>query len=141
MVANRSAVATAVESAATPQARGNRVLLRGVATVGLQAIALIHLLDLPSKLEETPYQGWLFIALIGASLVLAWMLTIRDDIRVWLAAGGLAAAVMVGYVISRSVGLPAAPDDIGNWIEPLGLASLFAEGTVVLAAFAALRRS
>ena len=34
--------------------------------------------------------------------------------------------------MSRTVGLPASTDDIGNWAEPLGLASLFVEGAVVL---------
>jgi len=33
---------------------------------------------------------------------------------------------------SRTVGLPAATGDIGNWLEPVGLASLFVEATVVL---------
>jgi hypothetical protein len=47
-------------------------------------------------------------------------------------AGGLAGATLVAYAVSRSVGLPAATHDIGNWAEPLGLASLFVEGVVVL---------
>jgi hypothetical protein len=65
----------------------------------------------------------------------------RDNRNVWLAAGGLAAAIIVGYTINRTVGLPGAMEDIGNWLEPLGLASLFVEGTVVLVAVSAVRRS
>jgi hypothetical protein len=34
-------------------------------------------------------------------------------------------------VLSRTTGLPQANGDIGNWTEPLGLASLFVEGCVV----------
>ena len=34
-------------------------------------------------------------------------------------------------MLSRTTGLPNAMDDIGNWTEPLGLASLFVEGGVV----------
>jgi hypothetical protein len=33
---------------------------------------------------------------------------------------------------SRTTGLPAATGDIGNWSEPLGMASLFVEGSVAL---------
>jgi hypothetical protein len=114
---------------------------RAIASMGLLGIALIHLLDLPGKMEETPYLGVAFLGLIVASLALAVVLAVRDDRTVWLAAGGLALAVVVGYVVNRTVGLPAAMADIGNWKEPLGLASLFVEGTVILVALPALRRS
>jgi len=42
-------------------------------------------------------------------------------------------------VLSRTTGLPNATDDIGNWTEPLGLASLVVEGCVVAVALGALR--
>src|SRR2546430_6106558 len=112
---------------------------RAVATIGLLGVALIHLIDLPGKMEETPYLGVAFIGVVIASLLLAGGLVVRPDRTVWLAAGALAAAVFVGYVISRTTGLPAATEDIGNWREPLGLASLFVEGTVVLLALPAVR--
>lgn len=38
---------------------------------------------------------------------------------------------MAAFVVSRTVGLPGGADDIGNWSEPLGLASLFVEGCLV----------
>jgi hypothetical protein len=56
----------------------------------------------------------------------------RDERRSWLAALGIAGATLVAYAVNRTVGMPGAMDDIGNWLEPLGLASLFIEGTVVL---------
>ena len=109
--------------------------------IGLLTIALIHLLDLPDKIEETPYLGVAFIALIIGSLVLAGVLSVQDNRTALLAAGGLAAAVIVGYAISRTTGMPGAMDDVGNWLEPLGLASLFVEGTVVVFALPALRQA
>lgn len=33
--------------------------------------------------------------------------------------------------MNRTVGMPGAMDDIGNWIEPLRLLSVINEGTVV----------
>ena len=50
---------------------------------------------------------------------------------IWQAAAGLSASVILGYVLSRTTGLPQATDDIGNWSEPLGIASLFVEGAVI----------
>ena len=41
------------------------------------------------------------------------------------------ASAALGYVLSRTTGLPNATGDIGNWTEPLGLASLFVEGSVI----------
>jgi hypothetical protein len=105
---------------------------RAVAAVGLGGIALIHALDLPGKIKETPYIGVGYIALIVASLILAETVLRRDDKLVWMAIGGLALAVMAAFVVNRTTGLPGAMDDIGNWLEPLGLASLVVEGMVLL---------
>jgi hypothetical protein len=119
-------------------------LLRGTVALGLVAIALIHFLDLFSKFRETPYLGVAYLALIFASLAVGARLLHAGSARLWMLAGALAAATLTGYVLSRSVGLPRAAADIGNWQEPLGLASLFVEGLVVaLSAYAAalLRRS
>jgi hypothetical protein len=38
---------------------------------------------------------------------------------------------MVGYTLSRTTGLPGSIDDIGNWGQTLGIASLFVEGLLV----------
>lgn len=133
---------TSLTSAVAPAAApADTSLRRGLAIVGLLGIALVHLIDLPGKLDETPYLGGAFIALIAASLLLAAVLAVRDLRSAWMAAAGLAAAVVVGYILSRTTGLPASDDDIGNWLEPLGLASLFVEGMVLVVAAAALRRA
>jgi hypothetical protein len=46
-------------------------------------------------------------------------------------AAALAASAVVGFTLTRTTGLPQAGGDIGNWSEPLGLASLFVEGAVI----------
>ena len=116
---------------------------RVVAVTALLGIAVIHLMDAPDKFEEVPYIGWLFVGLIVACLVLAEMLTRRDDARAWLAAGIIAGATILGYTLSRSVGLPGeGGEEVGNWKEALGLASLMIEGVVVwLAARRLLQRA
>jgi hypothetical protein len=113
-------------------------LARTAGIFGLVGIALIHVLQAPEAFEETTYLGLLFIGAVVAALALAAVLTRTRDERAWAAAGGLAAAIMLGYVLSRTSGLPDATDDVGNWTEPLGLASLVAEGLVICVAAGAL---
>jgi len=104
---------------------------RASAVVGLAGIALIHLLDIPGKFDETPYMGWLYLALMLGCLAAAGALVRGSDPRAWAAAGVLALSAIVGYTLSRTTGLPQAADDIGNWSEPLGMASLFVEASVL----------
>ena len=117
-------------STTTPAAIRDGVA-RGVGAVGMAGIGLIHLLDAPGKFSETPYMGWMYIGLIASSLGVAYWLIRGTSPRAWLAAAGLAASAIIGYTLTRTVGLPQATGDIGNWSEPLGMASLFVEGSVV----------
>jgi hypothetical protein len=114
------------------------VLTRGLAAIGLLGIALVHILDAIPTFKELPYEGWLYVGLIAASVILAGALVSGASRRVWSAVAGLAGAAILAYVYSRTVGLPRAGDDIGNWSEPLGVASLFVEGAVVVVAGYAL---
>jgi hypothetical protein len=116
------------------------IIQRTLASVGMLGIALIHALDLPGKLKETPYLGVGYLGLIATSLALAWVLARTGDTRVWLATCGTAAATLAGFSVDRIWGLPGATEDIGNWLEPLGLASLCVEGYVVALSVSALRR-
>jgi hypothetical protein len=105
-------------------------IARTLAAIGLLGIGLIHLLDIPGKFGETPYMAWMYVALIVGSALLAAAFARTSAAWAWQAAAALAASVVVGYVLSRTTGLPQAADDIGNWSEPLGNASLFVEGGV-----------
>jgi hypothetical protein len=107
-------------------------ILRAGVVFGLIGIALIHFLDVFAKLNETPYLGGLYIALMLGCVVVGERLLRREEAALWTAAAVLAGLTLFGYVLSRSVGLPSATADIGNWEEPLGLASLFVEGLVIL---------
>src|SRR3954454_9703876 len=73
----------------------------------------------------------MYIALIAGAIVVSGWLLHRESRLAWLGAGALAASAIAGYVLSRTTGLPSAKGDIGNWTEPLGLASLFVEGCLV----------
>lgn len=56
----------------------------------------------------------------------------------WTAAALIGLGPLLGYVFSRTTGLPGSADDIGNWGEPLGVVSMVVEGALVLLAVAAL---
>lgn len=116
---------------------------RATAGVGLGALVVIHAVDGVAKWSETPYIFWMYMAVIAASVACgAVLLSARSVATVrlaLLAAAGIAGSVLLGYVVNRSVGMPGAMDDIGNWTEPLGLASIVAEGLTVLAALAGWR--
>jgi hypothetical protein len=125
-----------LESALGP-AIGDAVA-RTLAVVGLAGVALIHLLDAHDTFLSAPYKGWLYVSLIVGSLATAALLVRRSDSRAWTAALLLPLGAMSAFVLSRTVGLPNGADDIGNWWEPLGLASLFVEGSLVALAAAVL---
>src|SRR5437763_14170877 len=104
---------------------------RAIAVVGLAGVALIHLLDAPGTFADAPYKGWLYLAMIVGCVFTAGALIRGSDPRAYAAAAMLSSAAIGAFVLSRTVGLPQGADDIGNWTEPLGMASLFVEGSLV----------
>jgi hypothetical protein len=116
----------------------SEIAARATVAVGLAGIALIHLLDSIGKWSETRYLFWMYIALMAGSIVTAGAVLFTRTRVAWLGAAAVAAGALVGYIVNRTVGLPNAMDDIGNWTEPLGLASLFVEGAVVAVSLAGL---
>ena len=106
-------------------------IARTLAVVGLAGVALIHFLDAPGTFQGAPYKGWLYTALIAGCVLAAAALVRSNDRRAWLAALLFPLGAVVAFVVSRTVGLPQGADDIGNWTEPLGMASLFVEGLLV----------
>jgi len=113
-------------------------ILRGLGAALAIAVAQIHFLDVFDKFEENTAQGWMFTALIVACLAAVLTLVHRSSTLVWLFAGLCGIAPLAGYIISRTVGLAGATDDIGNWTEPLGLASISAEVSLILVSLYAL---
>jgi hypothetical protein len=82
---------------------------------------------------------WMYLALIAGCLGGAALL--RGNSRQgWMAAAALSAMPFIGYVFSRTTGLPGAMDDIGNWTESLGLASLIVEACVFAVSLSMLAR-
>ncbi len=118
----------------SPDQLARDVLTRGLAIVGLLGIALIHTLDAIPTFSELPYKGWLYLGLILAAISISGVLVHGTSRGAWAAVGVLAASAIIGFVYSRTVGLPGAAGDIGNWAEPLGDAALFVEAAVLMIA-------
>lgn len=116
---------------------------RSTVLVGLATLIVIHAIDGVDKWSEANYIFWMYMGAIAASVACGAVLMLaqsRETVRrALLAAAGIAGSVFLGYVISRTTGMPNATDDIGNWTEPLGLASIVSEGLTVIAALAGWR--
>jgi hypothetical protein len=114
---------------------------RAAAGVGLVAIAALHVAAAGDEWGDARGVFWLFMALAGACLLVAVRLAQGLD----RAAPGIVLALAVlpiaGYVMSRTTGLPGATDDIGDWANPLGLATLAVEAVLVAVTQPLARRS
>lgn len=105
---------------------------RWPAAAGLLLTAAVHIDIAPEHLREAPYAGVLFIALSAAALIGAVLVTSTDHPLVWSGAASLSLGALVAYFTSRSVGLPSLSDDIGDWLNPLGVAAVLSEIAVLL---------
>ena len=115
-----------------------RSALRWPAAAATLVVAAAHVPVVPEHLREVPYVGWLFVGLIAACLLCSVALAVQDTVIVWVAAATICMAAVSAYLVSRSVGLPGMPDDVGDWANPLGLISVAGETLVAVLALAAL---
>ena len=92
-------------------------------------VGLIHLINSPGDLEEGSYTGLLYLAnFFGA--ILAAIGIYRGRSWGWSLGALVAMGAFVGYVISRTVGLPGLGVE-EEWLEPLGLLSMVVEALFV----------
>lgn len=110
--------------------------LKWAGFVLILATGLIHVIDAPDSFEEATYKGILFVANGAAALVAAVGIARGERSWGWGLGTVIAAGSFVGYVISRTVGLPGLGPD--EWAEPLGVASLVVEAVFTLIAVRAL---
>ena len=110
---------------------------QGAAIALILVTGAIHFIDAPGSFGDATYKGLLFVA-NGIAAIVAAVGIYRGE-RIWgwglgvLVAGG----ALIGYVVSRTVGLPGLAPDV--WLEPLGILSLLVEVSYVVL-FALSRR-
>jgi uncharacterized membrane protein YfcA len=112
--------------------------LKIVGVAAIVATGLIHLATARDSFGEATYKGLLFVA-NGVGAFVAAVGVYRRAEWAWLLGALVAGGALLGYVLSRTVGLPGLPAEPDAWLEPLGVASLVAE-VVFLMAFAVTRR-
>ncbi|MEZ4638581.1 MAG: hypothetical protein R2856_27090 [Caldilineaceae bacterium] len=93
------------------------------------SVGAIHLVYAPEEFDHVEYIGVLFVANFIVSLLSAGGIARRNGWG-WLIGLVAAAGSIVGYVVSRTAGLPGHP--IEPWLEPAGVLSLTTEGFFVL---------
>jgi hypothetical protein len=109
------------------------------ALAGAAAVAAVaHVPVIAPHLDEAPYMGALFILLTAACLALAAAVLVRDSAAVYAMAALTCGLAIIGYIATRLVPFPMLADDVGNWLEPLGVLSILSEAVVVTAAATAL---
>ncbi len=111
---------------------------RLLAVVGMAGIAVIHILDAPDTFEGVKYIFWLYIAIIAGAIPISLLLLQWSSRLAWIGSALLAAGPLIGYLLTRTVGLPGDSGDVGNWLDSLGLASMFVEAAVLSLSLARL---
>lgn len=110
--------------------------MRHAVAGALAATGALHLVLAPEYLSEQAYIGVLFILGGITSIALATAVWLREDARAIAAGAAVAAGMGVGFVLSRTTGLPGFHES--EW-EASGLLSLLLEGFVVAGAWQLLR--
>ena len=107
------------------------------------AISWIHVMDQGGLLglKDPAYLGWSYRSLEVAAVVCAVLLLTGRRRLGWLLALGVSAGPLTAIILSRSVGLPNATDDIGNWFETLGVAAMVVEASLIVISVTALATS
>jgi hypothetical protein len=83
--------------------------------------------------------GWAYRLIEVGGLLVALSLLWRGSARLgWLAGVLVGAGPLVGYLASRTVGVPSDPADVGNWSDWLGTLSLIIEAALITVSIALL---
>lgn len=114
---------------------------RLLAAVGAIGEAVAHVPVIEEHLTEAPYIGVGFVLLAVAGFILGVLLLLSDTAAVWGSTLAVGVLAILGYVLSRSIGLPQIGDDVGNWGEPLGIIAVICEAIMLVTAAVQLGRS
>ena len=101
-------------------------ILKLLSILVIVAVGLVHLSGTPQHYRVAPYMGVLFFANFVGSLVSAVGIY-RDALWGWLLGVLVAGGAAVGYIVSRSVGVPGFEHAVGRWSGPRGVLSLVVE--------------
>ncbi|MQS17668.1 hypothetical protein F7Q99_37145 [Streptomyces kaniharaensis] len=108
------------------------IALRGTAAACALASAVLHLILVPSHLEEKPYIGVLFVVgSVPLLLVAAGLVVRRRPLGAWAVGALVSLGMITGFLLSRTVGLPGYYEP--DWEPPYGVLSLIVEAVFLVA--------
>lgn len=111
---------------------------RLLAAAGAVTEAEAHIPVTEDHLHEAPYIGVGFVFLTVAGFLLSALLLTSDSRAVWVSTAVVSTLALLGYLLSRTVGLPQIHDDIGNWTDALGWVAITGEALMLTASLAHL---
>jgi hypothetical protein len=106
--------------------------LRAVTATGLITMGVIHAVEIQGELGGAVWLTVGFILLAAAGPLAGLWLLVQPTVPAWVLAGLVCLLAALGYMATRSFGVPGDHDDVGNWLEPLGLVALITEWLVVI---------
>jgi len=106
--------------------------LKWLALLAILGTGFIHVAEARDAFGEATYKGLLFVANGLGALVAAFGIYRNQRELGWLLGLVVAAGAFLGYVASRTVGLPGLPAEPDAWLEPMGVASLVCEALFVI---------
>jgi hypothetical protein len=112
---------------------------RFVLALATAVVAGAHVPVIGEHLREAPYMGVLFVGLTVACAGVALAAPAWDPPAIYAFAATLCALAIAGYCATRLVAFPLLDDDLGQWLEPLGVVSVASELAVVACSALALR--
>jgi hypothetical protein len=116
--------------------RAEQPIARLIGAAALLAGAGLHLVFVPGF--SLPVLDGLFVASAAGMVLGAVLLIARTPRLGWLIGGGTAFLTFLGYVLTRTTGLPGILTAIGAWFYPLGIPSLIVEAIAFCLAIWAL---
>lgn len=108
----------------------DRKFLSWSAVALIVIVGAIHMINAPDSFQEAHYKGWLFY-LNGAGALAAACGIFRGQHWGWYLGLMVAVGSFLGYVASRTIGLPLIAAEPEAWFEPLGVLSLMVEAAFI----------
>ena len=144
------AVATASAAGATEAATAGSgcavtvlspLALRSTAALLALGVAVVHVADQGgiTSFNSPDWLGWSFRLIEVGGVLTAIILLLPWSGRLGWAAGVLVGlGPFLGYLATRSIGLPGDPGDVGDWGYWVGTVSLIIEAALIMLSVAAL---
>lgn len=122
------------------------ITVRTVGAMLALAVVAVHIADQGgvTAITSPTWVGWGYRIIEVGGVLTALILLLPRPPRLAPAWAGWAAGVLLGagpfaaYILSRTVGVPGDPHDVGNWGYWVGTVSLFVEAALVVLSVAML---